>query len=120
LECGGKRSATPLWGGRWRLTGACGSGIAGGMKAVSQPPHSKTASVFRAPLKFAGASWSAAASGARRRFGVRTNVAGGTQGYFGRCGQFKSGVTAAALHDASENKKPLPVWPEGACNSKLN
>ena len=50
LDCGGKRSATPL-SGRWlnfRMTHNAFTPLAGS-KAVSPPPHSRTASVFRGP-----------------------------------------------------------------------
>jgi hypothetical protein len=64
VECGGKRSATPLS----TVKGCVEVNVFPIPKAVSRPPQSKTAGGFPVPSKFAGASWSAAAGGARRRF----------------------------------------------------
>ena len=44
LECGGKRSTTPLLGGMFIIDGRIGR--AGSSKAGSRPPQSKTASIW--------------------------------------------------------------------------
>jgi hypothetical protein len=112
VECGGKRSATPLS----TVKNALRVNAFLFSKAASRPPQSKTTSVFLRRQN------------PRQRRGVRRqaerDAAFRDEGMFEdeRLPVFKSGVTATAVQDGKwfsgmKNKKPLPVLPEGAKGS---